>query len=216
MLGQNVNAYRGEGPDGEIVDFALLLEYVAEIDGIERIRYTTSHPKEFTNRLIEAYRKIPILANHVHLPVQAGSDRVLAGMKRGYTILEYKSIIRKLRAIRPDISIATDFIVGFPNETEEDFEKTMNLIKEIKFDASFSFIYSKRPGTPAAELPDDTPTVCQNFERLQRLQALNTQHAQEISQSMVEAFSAAWLYGESEEGRRKALSSYGQQSYRYL
>ena len=154
LLGQNVNAYRGEGPDGEIVDFALLLEYVAEIDGIERIRYTTSHPKEFTNRLIEAYRKIPILANHVHLPVQAGSDRVLAGMKRGYTILEYKSIIRKLRAIRPDISIATDFIVGFPNETEEDFEKTMNLIKEIKFDASFSFVYSKRPGTPAAELPD--------------------------------------------------------------
>lgn len=202
LLGQNVNAYRGEGPDGEIVDFALLLEYVAEIDGIERIRYTTSHPKEFTNRLIEAYRKIPILANHVHLPVQAGSDRVLAGMKRGYTILEYKSIIRKLRAIRPDISIATDFIVGFPNETEEDFEKTMNLIKEIKFDASFSFVYSKRPGTPAAELPDDTPQSVK-LERLQRLQALNTQHAQEISQSMVGSVQRCLVVGEAKKGEGK-------------
>ena len=202
LLGQNVNAYRGEGPDGEIVDFALLLEYVAEIDGIERIRYTTSHPKEFTNRLIEAYRKIPILANHVHLPVQAGSDRVLAGMKRGYTILEYKSIIRKLRAIRPDISIATDFIVGFPNETEEDFEKTMNLIKEIKFDASFSFMYSKRPGTPAAELPDDTPQSVK-LERLQRLQALNTQHAQEISQSMVGSVQRCLVVGEAKKGEGK-------------
>ena len=202
LLGQNVNAYRGEGPDGEIVDFALLLEYVSEIEGIERIRYTTSHPKEFTNRLVEAYAKLPKLANHVHLPVQAGSDRVLAGMKRGYTILEYKSIVRKLRAVRPDISIATDFIVGFPNETEEDFEKTMKLIQDVKFDASFSFVYSKRPGTPAADMPDDTPQSVK-LERLQRLQALNTEHAQEISQKMVGTVQRCLVVGAAKRGEGK-------------
>lgn len=199
LLGQNVNAYRGEGPDGEIVDFAMLLEYVAEIDGIERIRYTTSHPTEFSKRLIEAYGTIPKLANHVHLPVQAGSDRVLAAMKRGYTALEYKSIIRKLRAIRPDISIATDFIVGFPTETAEDFEKTMALIEDIKFDASFSFVYSKRPGTPAAEMPDDTPQEVK-LERLQRLQKLNTEHAQEISRRMVGTVQRVLVVGEAKRG----------------
>lgn len=202
LLGQNVNAYRGEGPDGEIVDFALLLEYVSEIEGIERIRYTTSHPKEFTNRLVEAYAKLPKLANHVHLPVQAGSDRVLAGMKRGYTILEYKSIVRKLRAVRPDISIATDFIVGFPNETEEDFEKTMKLIQDVKFDASFSFVYSKRLGTPAADMPDDTPQSVK-LERLQRLQALNTEHAQEISQKMVGTVQRCLVVGAAKRGEGK-------------
>lgn len=202
LLGQNVNAYRGEGPDGEIVDFALLLEYVSEIEGIERIRYTTSHPKEFTNRLVEAYAKLPKLVNHVHLPVQAGSDRVLAGMKRGYTILEYKSIVRKLRAVRPDISIATDFIVGFPNETEEDFEKTMKLIQDVKFDASFSFVYSKRPGTPAADMPDDTPQSVK-LERLQRLQALNTEHAQEISQKMVGTVQRCLVVGAAKRGEGK-------------
>ncbi len=202
LLGQNVNAYRGEGPDGEIVDFALLLEYVSEIEGIERIRYTTSHPKEFTNRLVEAYAKLPKLANHVHLPVQAGSDRVLAGMKRGYTILEYKSIVRKLRAVRPDISIATDFIVGFPNETEEDFEKTMKLIQDVKFDTSFSFVYSKRPGTPAADMPDDTPQSVK-LERLQRLQALNTEHAQEISQKMVGTVQRCLVVGAAKRGEGK-------------
>ncbi len=199
LLGQNVNAYRGEDPDGEIVDFALLLEYIAEIEGIERIRYTTSHPKEFSKRLIEAYGKIPKLANHVHLPVQAGSDRVLAGMKRGYTVLEYKSIVRKLRQIRPDICIATDFIVGFPNETAEDFEKTMKLIEDVKFDASFSFVYSPRPGTPAAEMPDDTPQEVK-LERLQRLQALNTKHAQEISQSMVGSIQRVLVVGKAKRG----------------
>ena len=199
LLGQNVNAYRGEDPDGEIVDFALLLEYVAEIEGIERIRYTTSHPKEFSKRLIEAYGKIPKLANHVHLPVQAGSDRVLAGMKRGYTVLEYKSIVRKLRQIRPDICIATDFIVGFPNETAEDFEKTMKLIEDVKFDASFSFVYSPRPGTPAAEMPDDTPQEVK-LERLQSLQALNTKHAQEISQSMVGSIQRVLVVGKAKRG----------------
>ena len=202
LLGQNVNAYRGEGPDGEIVDFALLLEYVSEIEVIELIRYTTSHPKEFTNRLVEAYAKLPKLANHVHLPVQAGSDRVLAGMKRGYTILEYKSIVRKLRAVRPDISIATDFIVGFPNETEEDFEKTMKLIQDVKFDASFSFVYSKRPGTPAADMPDDTPQSVK-LERLQRLQALNTEHAQEISQKMVGTVQRCLVEGAAKRGEGK-------------
>lgn len=199
LLGQNVNAYRGEDPDGELVNFALLLEYVAEIEGIERIRYTTSHPKEFSKRLIEAYGKIPKLANHVHLPVQAGSDRVLAGMKRGYTVLEYKSIVRKLRQIRPDICIATDFIVGFPNETAEDFEKTMKLIEDVKFDASFSFVYSPRPGTPAAEMPDDTPQEVK-LERLQRLQALNTKHAQEISQSMVGSIQRVLVVGKAKRG----------------
>ena len=184
LLGQNVNAYRGPMGDGEIVDFALLLEYVAEIPGIERIRYTTSHPKEFSARLIEAYRRIPKLVDHVHLPVQSGSDRILTAMKRGYTALEYKSIIRRLRAARPGISISSDFIVGFPGETDDDFERTMTLIDEVGFDASFSFLYSARPGTPAAELHDDTPHELK-LERLMRLQARIEELAQTVSQAMV-------------------------------
>ena len=185
LLGQNVNAYRApwQGKsDG--ADFALLLEYVAEIPGIERIRYTTSHPKEFTPRLIAAYADIPKLVSHVHLPVQSGSDRVLAAMKRGYTALEYKSIIRRLRQARPDICISSDFIVGFPGETADDFAATMRLIEEIRFDASFSFIYSRRPGTPAADLPDDTPADVK-LARLQQLQAHIDAQAQDISLSMV-------------------------------
>ena len=160
LLGQNVNAYRGEmdyGKEDELADLALLLEYISEIPGIERLRYTTSHPREVTLRLIAAYLKLPKLVSHLHLPVQSGSDRVLAAMKRGYTGLEYKSIIRRLRSARPDISLTSDFIIGFPGETETDFEATMKLIEEVNFDDSFSFIYSPRPGTPAAELPDDTP-----------------------------------------------------------
>ena len=153
LLGQNVNAYRGDdGRDSRAADFALLLEYVAEIPGIERIRYTTSHPKEFTQRLIDAYARVPQLVDHVHLPVQAGIDRVLAAMKRGYTVLEYKSIVRRLREVRPDISMSSDFIVGFPGETEDDFERTMALVEDLGFDARFSFVYSRRPGTPAADL----------------------------------------------------------------
>jgi tRNA-2-methylthio-N6-dimethylallyladenosine synthase len=171
LLGQNVNAYRGTmGGTAEIADFALLLEYVAEIPGIERIRYTTSHPNEFTQRLIDAYGRIPQLVNHLHLPVQHGSDRILMAMKRGYTALEYKSTIRKLRAVRPDIAMSSDFIVGFPGETEEDHAKTMKLIDDIGYDASFSFIYSARPGTPAAALHDDTPHEVK-LARLQALQA---------------------------------------------
>ena len=169
LLGQNVNAYRGRTPAGDEADFALLLEYVSEIEGIERIRYTTSHPREFTQRLIDAYKKLPKLVSHVHLPVQSGSDRILAAMKRGYTALEYKSIIRRLKAARPGIAIATDIIVGFPGETEDDFERTMDLIEDVGFDASFSFVYSPRPGTPAARLPDDTPYSVK-LARLQRLQ----------------------------------------------
>ena len=184
LLGQNVNAYRGAAPDGEIADLALLLEYVAALPGIGRIRYTTSHPKEFTQRLIAAHARIPQLAPHVHLPVQAGSDRVLAAMKRGYTVLEYKSIVRRLRALRPGISISSDFIVGFPGETDADFEATMNLIEEVGFDASFSFLYSRRPGTPAAELPDPTPHDVK-LERLQRLQARINLQAQALSSDMV-------------------------------
>jgi len=185
LLGQNVNAYRGKTGDGhESADFALLLEYVAEIPGIERIRYTTSHPKEFTQRLIDAYARTPKLASHVHLPLQSGSDRVLAAMKRGYTALEYKSIIRRLRTARPDISISSDFIVGFPGETERDFEATMNLVAEIGFDDSYSFLYSPRPGTPAAELADDTPQQVKQA-RLARLQAQIASQANMISQAMV-------------------------------
>jgi tRNA-2-methylthio-N6-dimethylallyladenosine synthase len=184
LLGQNVNAYQGRAEDGETADFALLLEYVAEIPGIERIRYTTSHPREFTPRLVEAYARLPQLVGHVHLPVQSGSDRVLAAMKRGYTVLEYKSIIRRLRERRPGISISSDFIVGFPGETDGDFALTMKLIDDIGFDSSFSFIYSRRPGTPAAELADDTPHDVK-LERLQRLQARIEQQAQAISRSMI-------------------------------
>jgi len=184
LLGQNVNAYRGQAGAGTTVDFALLLEHVAEIPGIDRIRYTTSHPKEFTQRLIDAYAGVPQLVDHVHLPVQAGSDRVLAAMKRGYTVLEYKSIVRRLRAARPEISISSDFIVGFPGETEADFDKTLALVEDVRFDASFSFVYSRRPGTPAAELADDTPEQVK-LARLQRLQAAINGHAAAISASMV-------------------------------
>ena len=189
LLGQNVNAYRGPvggkaGAVRETADFALLLEYVAEIPGIERIRYTTSHPREFTQRLIDAYVRIPKLAGHVHLPLQSGADRVLAAMKRGYTALEYKSIVRRLRAARPGISISSDFIVGFPGETELDFEATMKIVEEIGFDDSFSFLYSPRPGTPAAELADDTPREVK-LHRLARLQALIERQAQNIGLAMV-------------------------------
>jgi tRNA-2-methylthio-N6-dimethylallyladenosine synthase len=185
LLGQNVNAYRGKmGDTAEIADFALLLEYVSEVPGIERIRFTTSHPKEFSPRLIETYARLPKLVDHLHLPVQAGSDRILAAMKRGYTALEYKSIIRKLREIRPNISMSSDFIVGFPGETEADFEKTMDLINSVGFDTSFSFVYSPRPGTPAADLEDgvDQPT---KLKRLARLQKTIQDNATRISQSMV-------------------------------
>ena len=190
LLGQNVNAYRGKtggnGKDGlrESADFALLLEYLAEIPGIERLRYTTSHPKEFSQRLIDAYVHIPKLAGHVHLPLQSGSDRVLAAMKRGYTALEYKSIIRRLRAARPGIAVSSDFIVGFPGETERDFDATMGLIAEIGFDDSYSFLYSPRPGTPAAELADATPQPVKQ-ERLARLQALIEAQADAIRRAMV-------------------------------
>jgi len=184
LLGQNVNAYRGATAEGDAADLALLLEYVAAIPGIERIRYTTSHPREFTQRLAEAHARLPQLAPHVHLPVQAGSDRVLAAMKRGYTVLEYKAIVRRVRAACPAISISSDFIVGFPGESDADFEATMKLIEEIGFDSSFSFIYSRRPGTPAAALPDDTPHEVK-LARLQRLQARIEQQAQAISRGMV-------------------------------
>ncbi|MGH8600560.1 MAG: MiaB/RimO family radical SAM methylthiotransferase, partial [Burkholderiales bacterium] len=182
--GGAVGASGGATEDEETADFALLLDYVAEIPGIERIRYTTSHPREFTQRLIDAYTGIPKLVSHVHLPVQSGSDRVLAAMKRGYTVLEYKSIIRRLRRARPDISISSDFIVGFPGETDADFEATMKLAEDVGFDASFSFIYSPRPGTPAVDLPDSTPHRVK-LERLQRLQATIDAQAQAISQAMV-------------------------------
>ena len=203
LLGQNVNAWRGaasggssagsrsERPTGspprdppEPADFALLLDYVALMPGIERIRYTTSHPREFSQRLIDAHERIDKLASHVHLPVQAGSDRVLAAMKRGYTVLEYKSIVRRLRAARPGISISSDFIVGFPGETELDFEATMKLVAEVEFDDSFTFLYSPRPGTPAAELPDDTPQETK-FARLHRLQAVIEANARAMSARMV-------------------------------
>lgn len=200
LLGQNVNAYLGVAPNGETADFAMLLEYVAEIDGIERIRYTTSHPKAFTQRLIDAYGKIDKLVNHVHLPVQSGSDKILSAMKRGYTVLEYKSIIRRLRAVRPDISIATDIIVGFPGETEEDYQATLKLMDDVGFDASFSFVYSKRPGTPAAYLPDDTPQELK-LKRLQFLQAKNEAKATEISQSMLGTVQRVLVVGPSKRGR---------------
>jgi tRNA-2-methylthio-N6-dimethylallyladenosine synthase len=184
LLGQNVNAYRGLMEEGEYADFALLLEYVHEIHGVERIRYTTSHPKEFTQRLIACYATLPKLVSHLHLPVQAGADRVLAAMKRGYTILEYKSIVRKLRAVRPNLCLSSDFIVGFPGETEAEFEATMQLIDELGFDASFSFIYSPRPGTPAANLADDTPADIK-LQRLTRLQKRINALAYEVNRNMV-------------------------------
>jgi tRNA-2-methylthio-N6-dimethylallyladenosine synthase len=184
LLGQNVNAYRGRMGDGEIGDFALLLEYVAEIPGVERIRYTTSHPREFTERLIRTHAKLDALVPHVHLPVQSGSDPVLAAMKRGYTVLEYKSIVRRLRATRPGISVSSDFIVGFPGETERDFEATLKLIDEIGFDSSFSFLYSRRPGTPAAELHDETPQAVK-MSRLARLQEKLDAQEKQLAERMV-------------------------------
>jgi tRNA-2-methylthio-N6-dimethylallyladenosine synthase len=184
LLGQNVNAYRGEMHDGEAADLALLIEYVAAIDGIERIRFTTSHPLEFSDSLIEAYGRVPELVSFVHLPVQSGSDRVLAMMKRGHMAIEYKAKIRKLREVRPDITISSDFIVGFPGETERDFNDTLKLIEEIGFDHSYSFIYSRRPGTPAADLPDDVPLEVKQ-QRLERLQQLINSQAQRISRQMV-------------------------------
>ena len=188
LLGQNVNAYlapfEAGDADEQAVDFATLLELVCEIPGIERIRYTTSHPREFSDRLIDCHARLPQLVAHVHLPVQSGSDRILAAMKRGYTSLEYKSIIRRLREARPDIQVSSDFIVGFPGETERDFERTMALVDAVGFDNSFSFVYSARPGTPAAALPDDTPQTVK-LERLQRLQSLLATHSARIGQEMV-------------------------------
>jgi tRNA-2-methylthio-N6-dimethylallyladenosine synthase len=184
LLGQNVNAYRGRMHDGEIADLALLIHYVAAIDGIERIRYTTSHPVEMSDSLIQAYAEVPKLVSFLHLPLQSGSDRILALMKRGHTTLEYKSIIRRLREARPDICISSDFIVGFPGETEEDFQATLRMVEEIGFDHSFSFIYSQRPGTPAADLPDDVSLEAKK-ERLARLQQLINSNAQRISRQMV-------------------------------
>jgi tRNA-2-methylthio-N6-dimethylallyladenosine synthase len=184
LLGQNVNAYQGPMHDGSVADLATLIYYVAAVDGVDRIRFTTSHPVEFTDSLVQAYAEVPKLANYLHLPVQHGSDRILALMKRGHTALEYKQKIRRLREVRPDISLSSDFIVGFPGETDRDFEATMNLIADVGFDQSFSFVYSARPGTPAANLPDDTPTEIKK-QRLHILQARINQQAQAISEAMV-------------------------------
>jgi len=184
LLGQNVNAYRGTMADGATADFALLIEVIAEIDGIERIRFVTSHPKEFTQRLIDTYAKVPKLVSHLYLPAQHGSDRILAAMKRGYTALEYKSIVRRIRAVRPDMSISSDFIVGFPGETDADFEAMMKLVNDVGYDNSFSFIFSARPGTPAAELADDTPPDVKR-ERLDRLQAAIETNTRKLSADMV-------------------------------
>ncbi len=196
LLGQNVNAYRGPMFDGGVADLALLIRAIAEIDGIGRIRFTTSHPLEFSDSLVAAYRDVPKLANFLHLPVQSGSDRILAAMKRGYTALEFKSKIRKLRAVRPDICISSDFIVGFPGETDADFDKTMQLIEAVGFDQSFSFIYSKRPGTPASNLPDDTPDEVKH-ERLARLQATINARAAKISEAMVGSVQRTLVTGPS-------------------
>jgi tRNA-2-methylthio-N6-dimethylallyladenosine synthase len=193
LLGQNVNAYRGPYGDGELADLGLLIRTIAEIDGVDRIRFTTSHPLEFSDSLVDAFRDVPQLANFLHLPVQAGSDRVLSAMKRGYTALEFKAKIRKLRAVRPDISISSDFIVGFPGETEADFEKTMKLIEDIGFDHSFSFIYSRRPGTPAADLED----TISDAEKHARLQARINEQAAAISHGMVGTVQTVLVEGPS-------------------
>jgi tRNA-2-methylthio-N6-dimethylallyladenosine synthase len=204
LLGQNVNAYRGAmGDTTEIADFALLIEVVAQIPGIERIRYTTSHPNEFTQRLIDVYARVPQLVNHLHLPVQHGSDRILSAMKRGYTALQYKSIIRRLRAVRSDISLSTDFIIGFPGETEADHALTMKLIEDIGFDSSFSFIFSARPGTPAAALHDDTPQAVK-LQRLQQLQARIEAQARAISQSRVGTAQRILVEGASRKSSAEA------------
>ncbi len=208
LLGQNVNAYRGRmgstGDGAEIADFALLIEYIAEIPGIERIRYTTSHPNEFTPRLIEAYARVPKLVNHLHLPVQHGSDRILMAMKRGYTAMEYKSTVRKLRAIRPGLSLSSDFIVGFPGETDADFEKMMKLIDELEFDNSFSFIFSPRPGTPAAQLHDDTPHDIK-LARLQRLQAVIDGNVKRFGQALVGTAQRVLVEGRSRKDANELM-----------
>lgn len=196
LLGQNVNAYRGEMHDGGVADLALLIRYIAAIDGIDRIRYTTSHPIEMSDSLIQVYAEVPALVSHLHLPVQSGSDRILALMKRKHTALEYKATIRKLRAARPDISISSDFIVGFPGETDADFRATMDLIADVGFDQSFSFIYSQRPGTPAAGLPDDVPLE-EKKQRLHILQTRITQQAQAISEAMVGSVQSVLVTGPS-------------------
>ena len=205
LLGQNVNGYRGTmGGTAEIADFALLLEYVGEIPGIARIRYTTSHPNEFSQRLIDVYAKVPQLVNHLHLPVQHGSDRILSGMKRGYTSLEYKSVIRRLRLVRPDIQLSTDFIVGFPGETEEDHAKSMKLIEDIGFDASFSFIFSARPGTPAAALHDDTPHEAK-LARLQALQARLEDNVRRYSLAMQDTVQRILVEGRSRKSAAELM-----------
>ena len=198
LLGQNVNAYRGPMHDGSIADLATLIRAIAQIDGIGRIRYTTSHPLEFSDALIEAHRDVPQLANFLHLPVQSGSDRILTAMKRNHTALEYKARIRKLRAVQPDICISSDFIVGFPGETEKDFEATMKLIEDIGFDQSFSFIYSARPGTPAANLPDEV-TPQEKHARLERLQAAINANAKRISQAMIGSVQRVLVEGPSKK-----------------
>lgn len=198
LLGQNVNAYRGDTGDGDTADLAELITYVAAIEGIDRIRFTTSHPVEFSDALINVYAEVPELVSHLHLPVQSGSDRILMQMKRGHTVLEYKSKIRRLRKLRPDISISSDFIIGFPGETEQDFENTMNLINDIGFDASFSFIYSPRPGTPAADLPDDTLEDVKK-QRLAILQQRINQHAMDISRKMVGSIQRVLVTGLSKK-----------------
>ncbi|WP_114636321.1 tRNA (N6-isopentenyl adenosine(37)-C2)-methylthiotransferase MiaB [Polynucleobacter necessarius] len=200
LLGQNVNAYLGKMVDiEEIADFALLIEYIADIPGVERIRFTTSHPKEFTQRLIDVYAKVPKLVSHLHLPVQHGSDAMLSAMKRGYTALEFKNIIRKMRAVRPDLTLSSDFIVGFPGETEADFEKLLKMVKELNFDNSFCFIFSPRPGTPAANLSDDTPYEVK-LKRLQTLLALVEDQANHISQKMLGNIEKVLIEGLAKDG----------------
>lgn len=200
LLGQNVNAYLGKMDDSdEIADFALLIEYIAEIPGVERIRFTTSHPKEFTQRLIDVYARVPKLVSHLHLPVQHGSDAMLSAMKRGYTALEYKSIIRKMRAVRPDLTLTSDFIVGFPGETEADFEKLLKMVRDLEFDNSFCFIFSPRPGTPAANLSDDTPYEVK-LKRLQTLLALIEGQANQISQKMLGNIEKVLVEGYAKDG----------------
>ena len=199
LLGQNVNAYRGLMDDGEIADLALLIAIVAQVSGIERIRYTTSHPVEFSDRLIKTYAEVPELVSHVHLPVQSGSDKILGSMKRGHTVIEYKSKIRKLREIRPDISLSSDFIIGFPGETEEDFNNTMKLIDEMGFDKSFSFIYSKRPGTIAASLPDDVDQTVKK-QRLAVIQDKLNENTEKISRSMIGSIQKVLVEGHSKKG----------------
>lgn len=202
LLGQNVNAYQSVTHDGEKVDLALLIEYIAAIDNIGRIRYSTSHPIEFTDRLIDAYARVPKLANHLHLPVQSGSDRILSMMKRGHTILEYKSKLRKLRKVRPDINISSDFIIGFPGESDDDFKATMDLINEVRFDQSFSFIYSPRPGTPAASMEDEV-SIDTKKKRLSILQKRINQFAREISDNMVNTIETILVEGTSKKNQHE-------------